>query len=604
MTGNFEKDYVEACRRMGIKHYNILKLGAALPPLPNASLPSVNPLLANPRNPDTAQNSIVTDASARRSIQGLVETHNHVVSGKLNTVLDDSNDDHGSNPLTTTRPAAAGFHPDEASHTATNAVASSTAYSPGTTTKQHRTTRKHSTINSTSSTVLLQTETGRSSLLTASYPSRFKFTPTITIETNETEDDEEVYRIQVRGWKLASSNLEALNSAINSCATITHLTLWNCGLTETHFNALATVVPTTNIRVLSLDQNPLIPEYLYATLFSDDLSLKSISLGGNGITDNGIRAFSAAIKTNRSLTHLSLWNNQITQDGAEMLAESLRFGCNLQALSIGKNAIGNDGAISFSKILSNYLLSEEELKQRRQQLADIDRLRHDMEDDMILKKKGRAGRGTSAKIIDDKKDDKGKRTAKLVVKKGSEVTSLQRPLKTPDDKSKKLMPVVPDDKKGKEKKAVLPIKGEKKSKIDDNRDDMDESVEFTNGSEPMFESNGQWYILGNRTLNSLNISHNSIGELGLKALLDAVINQEATNDQSPEGMLGIFRIAMQHNSFDTELSLYTQLMAILNSRNPFFETLDIDTVHDGVATEPAEVAQADSESTIDEGTQQ
>ncbi|KAJ1327287.1 hypothetical protein BSLG_010629 [Batrachochytrium salamandrivorans] len=114
---------------MGIKHYNILKLGAALPPLPNASLPSVNPLLANPRNPDTAQNSIVTDASARRSIQGLVETHNHVVSGKLNTVLDDPNDDHGSNPLTTTRPAAAGFHPDEASHTATNAVASSTAYS-------------------------------------------------------------------------------------------------------------------------------------------------------------------------------------------------------------------------------------------------------------------------------------------------------------------------------------------------------------------------------------------------------------------------------------------------------------------------------------------
>ncbi|KAJ1340203.1 hypothetical protein BSLG_005196 [Batrachochytrium salamandrivorans] len=567
MTGNFEKDYVEACRRMGIKHYNILKLGAALPPLPNASLPSVNPLLANPRNPDTAQNSIVTDASARRSIQGLVETHNHVVSGKLNTVLDDSNDDHGSNPLTTTRPAAAGFHPDEASHTATNAVASSTAYSPGTTTKQHRTTRKHSTINSTSSTVLLQTETGRSSLLTASYPSRFKFTPTITIETNETEDDEEVYRIQVRGWKLASSNLEALNSAINSCATITHLT--------THLSRNTYMQP----------------------FFSDDLSLKSISLGGNGITDNGIRAFSAAIKTNRSLTHLSLWNNQITQDGAEMLAESLRFGCNLQALSIGKTLLE-------MMILSNYLLSEEELKQRRQQLADIDRLRHDMEDDMILKKKGRAGRGTSAKIIDDKKDDKGKRTAKLVVKKGSEVTSLQRPLKTPDDKSKKLMPVVPDDKKGKEKKAVLPIKGEKKSKIDDNRDDMDESVEFTNGSEPMFESNGQWYILGNRTLNSLNISHNSIGELGLKALLDAVINQEATNDQSPEGMLGIFRIAMQHNSFDTELSLYTQLMAILNSRNPFFETLDIDTVHDGVATEPAEVAQADSESTIDEGTQQ
>jgi hypothetical protein len=61
---------------------------------------------------------------------------------------------------------------------------------------------------------------------------------------------------------------------------------------------------------------------------------------------------------------------------------------------------------------------------------------------------------------------------------------------------------------------------------------------------PIFEVNGQWYMVGNRTLNSLNVSSNGITDGGLKALIDVVMEQEAAADQAPEGLLGLFRVIL------------------------------------------------------------
>ena len=67
----------------------------------------------------------------------------------------------------------------------------------------------------------------------------------------------------------------------------------------------------------------------------------------------------------------------------------------------------------------------------------------------------------------------------------------------------------------------------------------------TIGIEPMFELNGVWYVLGNRTLNNLNLSRNGIREEGVKALLDAVLDQAAADDNAGEGLVGVFRITVQ-----------------------------------------------------------
>ncbi len=59
-----------------------------------------------------------------------------------------------------------------------------------------------------------------------------------------------------------------------------------------------------------------------------------------------------------------------------------------------------------------------------------------------------------------------------------------------------------------------------------------------------FELNGQWYMLGNRTLLNLNLSRNGITDVGLKLLHDAIVEQEGTQEYS-EGAPGLYRLSLQ-----------------------------------------------------------
>lgn len=60
--------------------------------------------------------------------------------------------------------------------------------------------------------------------------------------------------------------------------------------------------------------------------------------------------------------------------------------------------------------------------------------------------------------------------------------------------------------------------------------------------EPMFEFAGQWYIIGNRTLNNLNLCGCGITEVGLRILLETIHDQELCTENSTmlEGSLGLF----------------------------------------------------------------
>ena len=61
----------------------------------------------------------------------------------------------------------------------------------------------------------------------------------------------------------------------------------------------------------------------------------------------------------------------------------------------------------------------------------------------------------------------------------------------------------------------------------------------------MFEYNNQWFVLGNRTLNNLNLSLNGIGDDGVKYIFDAVAEQEHTAENAPEGLVGLFRLNLR-----------------------------------------------------------
>jgi hypothetical protein len=63
--------------------------------------------------------------------------------------------------------------------------------------------------------------------------------------------------------------------------------------------------------------------------------------------------------------------------------------------------------------------------------------------------------------------------------------------------------------------------------------------------ESMVEQNGQWYTLGNRTLNNLNLANNLLSDVCVQSFLDAVAEQDTYSESVTDGSIGLFRISLQ-----------------------------------------------------------
>ncbi|KAJ3054456.1 Leucine-rich repeat-containing protein 71 [Rhizophlyctis rosea] len=584
-TGNFDADYLEACRRNNLKPMHLLRIGHPLPPIP---------ILLTPRAQTPPPNN-------HQSLPP-PEDEPSAVDGSLGR----------DTPDRAEKPAGV-----------------------------------------------------------MSYHSRFQYKPTINVETGDGDDEDEVFSVQIRGWKVEEQTMEVLASVVPACSSISHLVFWNCGLTSTHFTTLQSLIATTAIRSLSLDMNPQIPEHLYSSLLTiapttttDDLqsppqlastTLQSLSLRSNNLTDQAAKSLGQALKTNRVLTSLNLWNNRIGKEGAEALADALRTNGTLGSLNLGSNNVADEGAVAFAKALSNYALSHDEIMARRKTIGDLDKQRKDQEDDFLLKKgkKGIANRRmSSAKLpmsaqqpstesikSKDLPADKTKGAAKPGAKPGKAApASAAAPpppasadkggsKKTPDagggagaakggkggmgmaSSASVGLAAGPGDKSGKDKDKKgaaaggAPAKGGKKGKVEEMKEEIDEAADTVNtGIEPMFELNGVWYVLGNRTLNNLNLSRNGIREEGVKALLDAVLDQAAADDNAGEGLVGVFRITLQDNLVDSNSPVYQQLVHLLNTRNPYFEQPETDGSGDATQEGGGDGDHMEADSAIEEET--
>ncbi|KAI8846197.1 hypothetical protein BC829DRAFT_445476 [Chytridium lagenaria] len=349
------------------------------------------------------------------------------------------------------------------------------------------------------------------------YKSRYRFRPTICVEVDE---EDELWRVEMRGWKVGVKVVEAF--------------LWNCGLEEPHFSLILSTILSSNVRTLSIDQNPLIPDHLYAYLITKNPSSKQRP---NLVTIS---------------THL----------------QALKFNQTLSYLSLGRNPIGDEGASSLGKVLSNFVLLHDEIISRRKALLELEKQRREQEEDPIVKKaKGRIptshGRNSSA-------------SAKL---KSEEMLNKKEPApaaKKPPAKAGKrenLRRLLRRNRNGHRimgrGKGLHRLEEEK---VEEMREEQEEpNPEINTSVEPMFEHNGQWFVLGNRTLTTLNLSHTDLTELGLKSLLEALQEQEVSSENTPEGLIGLFRLTLQGNAFDKENGNYALLCGLLNARNPFVE---------------------------------
>jgi len=87
---------------------------------------------------------------------------------------------------------------------------------------------------------------------------------------------------------------------------------------------------------------------LAQVLAENTSSLKVLSLGSNGITDEGAAYLAAMLKTNRTLSELWLPCNQISDRGVKLLTNALiQHNTSLKTLSLDVNELVNDSSVSF-----------------------------------------------------------------------------------------------------------------------------------------------------------------------------------------------------------------------------------------------------------------
>jgi hypothetical protein len=129
----------------------------------------------------------------------------------------------------------------------------------------------------------------------------------------------------------------------------------------------------SSITDLSIDNNPLIPETMFASLFVEgDFSIRILSLRANGITSIGTKAIAANLKPNRTVASLNLWHNRIEKDGADALADAIKGNPILFSLNLAFNPIGDEGIINLCMVLSNYLIPSDELASKKKIIAELE----------------------------------------------------------------------------------------------------------------------------------------------------------------------------------------------------------------------------------------
>eukprot|EP01112_Ceratiomyxa_fruticulosa_P017092 TRINITY_DN5260_c0_g1_i1.p1 TRINITY_DN5260_c0_g1~~TRINITY_DN5260_c0_g1_i1.p1 ORF type:complete len:587 (+),score=153.97 TRINITY_DN5260_c0_g1_i1:52-1812(+) len=268
----------------------------------------------------------------------------------------------------------------------------------------------------------------------------------------------------------------------------------------------------------SFFQPPIPPPPVYS-LFGTLPFLQTLSLNSNHIDDYILGTLLEGFTQHGSLTSLSLYDNDITDNGCIAIANFLRTSVPLTALSLAKNKIGDSGAMCLASILGRVPLSPEDINTRRRMRAELEVRRREIE-----KKRERRAAALAGK-------QKARRAgvnangSPIVASSTSNTSSptigtLSNPLLNPisPEKSEKPIPEDPN--------IIAAL-----AAIDE------QLAHFL----PAEEVEGKWYIDGNRTLLSLNLRSNQIGDVGVVSLCGMLQINKA-----------IKRLSLEHNPMSEE----------------------------------------------------
>lgn len=280
LSGNFEADYPQICKKYNVRPLRILKFGLTMPPLPIKEA-DVNLVSGN----QSASNMTLDEKQAgqsKRTRKFLGEKREALIQEFLRK----ANQDYESSKN-------------------------------------------------------IQTSWTRTS---SPYVSRYKYTATVDIEAKERNDSlDSLYKLEIRGYKLSLAMSDVLSTMAPSMTNLVEINLYNCRLTEQHVTFINNLMVLGSLRTVSIDRNPLIPETSHAVLLSEWSCIRFLSLRENNISDAGANAIAAALKSNRIMVGLDLFGNKIQKYGAWGLADALKENNVLQSLNLGRNRLGDEG---------------------------------------------------------------------------------------------------------------------------------------------------------------------------------------------------------------------------------------------------------------------
>lgn len=405
------------------------------------------------------------------------------------------------------------------------------------------------------------------------------FKPCVQVELESPDKQDTVSEIYIRGWKVDDGMMHILETCLPLLDRLHTLNLWNAGLTEDTLEVLSNFLPKIpGLRLLYLDNNPVGNDGMgFSNILKEESPVQHLSLRYNHITDRAIKVMGKllgeATKQNQKLLSLNLNGNQCTDEGCKAIADGLRMNRTLLSLGLANNKVGDEGAKKLAEVLSSFVLTHEEIVERRKLISEKGspernhksptpgsrragssdrpgsvRSTHGKVKSAKGKKGGKEDEKTKGKGGKDDKNGKGKGSAAVVDSKGTAKGGKQ-------DKAK-------NGKGGKGTGTLL-------------EDELDVlAPEFDNPLMDMVERgpNGLMRLTGNRSLISVNLSYNFIGEDGIKALYSAVSQQTSQWEyDNHTGNKGLMRLCLNRNRVLPRNMWLVKMNDLMETKDPFYQ---------------------------------
>lgn len=407
------------------------------------------------------------------------------------------------------------------------------------------------------------------------------FKPKIHVEMDNPEKQDTVTEIHMKGWKVDKPLIEVLGLCLPALDQLHSLNLWNVGLDEEAVRLIAAMLPNCiNLKNLILDNNP-IPTSIYEVLlYEENSNVQNLSLRSNQLDDVAAQNLSFGLgdirRQNSKLLTLNLSCNQISDVGANCLARALRTNRSLLSLNLSQNCITDVGAKAFADVISKFPLSFEELVHRRyvisgrkfdKSTSPSGRKNHTSQERPVSQKSSLLGVDTKSKSKDKSANKKSNDSGSNV---GGTTSSMSGTMKNSKDKNKKEEKTlgrkvsITDNKKN----TKVPKSGKRQTKDQEEVNAaLLELSALTDHSEYINEA---LWLVGNRTLLSLNLSRNELTDQSIDNFLLALQYQKTFMEiHKNQTGTGLMRLVINCNRFSNESeSNMTKLTEILKSRDP------------------------------------